>query len=75
MVRRRYQEGNVTAMRAPEDLLGRYPLQPGWAMFCGTLAAKGGIRPGKLFRMELEDPVRKRKLAHEYRVSVLPVEG
>src|SRR6478752_6414465 len=30
MVRRRYQEGNVTAMRAPEDLLGRYPLQPGW---------------------------------------------
>jgi hypothetical protein len=70
-----YQEGLVTAMRSPEDLLGRYPLQPGWAMFCGTLAAKGGIRPGKVFRMELEDPVRKHKLAHEYRVSVLPVEG
>jgi len=25
--------------------------------------------------MELEDPVRKRKLAHEYRVTALPVEG
>ena len=70
-----YQEGAVTAMRSPEDLLSRYPLKPGWAMFCGTLAAKGGIRPGKLFRMELEDPVRKRKLAHQYRITVLPVEG
>lgn len=70
-----YQEGPVSAMRSPEDLLSRYPLQPGWAMFCGTLAALGGIRPGRVFRMELEDPVRSRKLAHEYRVTVLPVEG
>jgi len=70
-----YQEGPVTAMRSPEDLLSRCPLKPGWAMFCGTLAAKGGIRPAKSFRMELEDPVRKRKLAHEYRIEVLPVEG
>jgi hypothetical protein len=70
-----YQQGPVTAMRSPEDLLSRYPLKPGWAMFCGTLAAKGGIRPGKVFRMELEDPVRKRKLAHEYRITPLPVEG
>jgi len=70
-----YQEGPVTTMRSPDDLLGRYPLKPGWAMFCGTLAAKGGIRPAKSFRMELEDPVRKRKLTHEYRVDVLPIEG
>ena len=28
-----YQEGPVTAMRSPEDLLARYPLKPGWAMF------------------------------------------
>ena len=70
-----YQEGPVTAMRSPEDLLSRYPLKLGWAMFCGTLAAKGGIRPAKVFRMELEDPVRKRKLAHEYRIAPLPVEG
>ena len=70
-----YQEGPVTAMRSPEDLLSRYPLKAGWVMFCGTLAAKGGIRPAKVFRMELEDPVRSRKLAHEYRITVLPVEG
>ena len=70
-----YQEGPVTAMRSPEDLLQRHPLKPGWAMFGGTLAAKGGIRPAQRFIMELEDPVLKRKLKHEYRVHVLPVEG
>jgi hypothetical protein len=70
-----YQEGPVTAMRSPEDLMARYPLKPGFVLFCGTLAAKGGIRPGTRFRMELEDPVLRRKLAHEYAVAVLPVEG
>jgi Protein of unknown function (DUF2848) len=70
-----YQEGPVTAMRSPEDLMGRYPLKHGYAMFCGTLAAKGGIRPAERFTMELEDPVLGRKLRHEYRVVVLPVEG
>jgi hypothetical protein len=70
-----YQEGPVTAIRSPEDLMSRYPLKPGYAMFCGTLAAKDGIRGGERFTMELEDPVLKRKLSHEYRVKVLPVEG
>jgi len=71
-----YQEGPVTAMRSPEDLLARYgELPPGHAMFCGTLAAKGGIRGGERFRMELEDPVLRRKLSHEYAVKILPVEG
>ena len=70
-----YQEGPVTAIRSPEDLMSRYPLKPGYAMFCGTLAAEGGIRGGARFTMELEDPVLKRKLSHEYRVHVLPVEG
>jgi hypothetical protein len=70
-----YQEGSVAAMRSPEDLTARYPLQPGYAMFCGTLAAKGGIRPAARFRMELEDPVLKRKLVHEYAIRVLPIEG
>jgi hypothetical protein len=70
-----YQEGSVAAMRTPEDLMGRYPLKAGNAMFCGTLAAKGGIRPAQRFRMELEDPVLRRKLSHEYVIRVLPVEG
>jgi len=71
-----YQEGPVTAMRSPEDLLQRYGgLKNGWAMFCGTLAAKGGIRPAGRFAMELEDPVLKRRLKHEYRIHALPIEG
>ena len=71
-----YQEGPVTAMRSPEDLLERFGgLKSGWAMFCGTLAAKGGIRPAQTVRMELEDPVLGRSLRHEYRIKVLPVEG
>ncbi|HEX9395418.1 MAG TPA: DUF2848 domain-containing protein [Burkholderiales bacterium] len=71
-----YQEGPVTAMRAPEDLFSKYKKLPvGWAMFCGTLAAKGGIRPAKKFKMELEDPVLQRRLRHEYQIDVLPVEG
>lgn len=70
-----YQEGSVAAMRSPEDLMGRYPLKPGYAMFCGTLAAKGGIRPAARFSMELEDPVLKRKLSHGYTIKALPVEG
>ena len=71
-----YQEGPVTAMRAPEELMQKYGgLRPSTAMFCGTLAALGGIRPANRFRIELDDPVLKRKLAHEYTIKVLPVEG
>ena len=70
-----YQEGTVDHMRSPEDLLSRHPLKPGWAMFCGTFAARGGIRPSGAFEMELEDPVLKRKIVRSYRIRELPVEG
>jgi Protein of unknown function (DUF2848) len=71
-----YQEGALAGMRTPEDLLQRYgvtKLAPGTAMFCGTVGAIGGIRPAARFDMELEDPVRKRKLQHGYDVVALPV--
>ena len=71
-----YQEGPVTAMRDPAELMRMYGgLRPASAMFCGTLAARGGIRPAQVFRMELEDLVLERRLQHEYRITVLPVEG
>jgi hypothetical protein len=44
-------------------------------MFCGTFAAKGGIRPSQKFEMELEDPVLRRSLRHVYSIRCLPVEG
>lgn len=74
-----YQEGPVTAMRAPEELIELYAgtagLAEGTIMFCGTLAAKGGIRPAPRFEFELEDPVRGLRIAHGYDIAALPVMG
>jgi hypothetical protein len=71
-----YQEGTVDALRSPEDLISKFgKLAPGYAMFGGTFAAKGGIRGAERFALELDDPVLKRKLSHEYSIKVLPVEG
>jgi hypothetical protein len=72
-----YQEGPLSGMRTPADLLQRYDgstaLKAGSVMFCGTVGAKGGIRPASRFEMEIEDPVRGRKLGHAYDVVALPV--
>jgi hypothetical protein len=71
-----YQEGSLASMRTPVDLMERYggsPLAPGTIMFCGTVAALGGIRPGTRFEMELEDPVLGRAMRHAYDVGFLPV--
>ena len=77
--RRLYQEGPVTTMRSPEELIRLYTggdnLAPGTAMFCGTFAVHGGIAYDGTFEMELEDPVLGRKLSHSYRIVSLPDEG
>jgi hypothetical protein len=70
-----YQEGPLAAMRHPDDLIARYgkALLPNTIMFCGTLGAKGGIRPAARFEMELDDPVLKRRMTHAYDIVDLPV--
>jgi len=70
-----YQEGPLAAMRDPADLMTRYgkPIAANTVIFCGTLGAKGGIRPAARFEMELDDPVLKRRMAHGYDVVSLPV--
>ena len=74
-----YQEGPVAAMLSPADLLARWAkdgkLADDTLMFCGTLAAKGGVRPTTRFEFELEDPVKGRKIAHAYTARTLPVLG
>ena len=74
-----YQEGSVTAMMEPQALIARHAadgrLADGTLMFCGTLAAHGGVRPTSAFAFELEDPVLDRKIAHSYRVRTLPILG
>ena len=77
--RRLYQEGPVSNMRSPEELIKLYTggetLPPGTAMFCGTFAVHGGFSYGGMFEMELEDPVLSRKLKHAYTTVQLPDEG
>ena len=78
--RRLYQEGNVSAMLHPRDLIAGYmrngtSLTDGTAMFSGTLAAIGGIQPADRFEFELDDPVLKRRLAHGYDVRSIPIAG
>ncbi len=75
-----YQEGPVTTMLDPQDLLNGWESAEGKlpdnsVMFCGTLAALGGIRFSEQFAFELEDPVLQRSLRHEYRVVALPIAG
>lgn len=74
-----YQEGTLDAMLAVPELIergfGGKPLPDGCAMFGGTFAAKGGIRPADRFEFELEDPVLKRTIRHAYDVITLPVLG
>ena len=75
--RKPYQDGNVTAMLAPPDLLRQYiksgELEEATLMFCGTLPATGGVSPTDSFEFELVDPVLERKISHQYSTLRLPM--
>jgi len=75
--RLKYQEGPLSAMRNPPDLMsragGEAKFVTGTVMFCGTLGAIGGIRPAAQFTALLEDPILGREMSCEYDVDVLPV--
>lgn len=73
--RRIYQEGPLSAMRNPSDLMARAGADfvAGTLMFCGTLAAIGGIRPATQFAAFLEDPILGREMSCGYEIDVLPV--
>lgn len=87
--RKIYQEGSVAAMLTPLDLIARCPLSvPGAGaakmtaqlpentlMFCGTLAARDGVRPTEEFEFDIDDPVLARSITHAYSVRTLPVLG
>jgi Protein of unknown function (DUF2848) len=70
-----YQEGPLALMRDPVDLMTRYgrAFVANTIIFCGTLGAKGGIRPASRFEMELDDPVLNRRMTHAYDIVDLPV--
>ena len=73
-----YQDGAVASMRHPRELIALFerdygPFGSGSLMFCGTLAAIGGIRPAERFEFALVDPVLDRRIVHGYDVAILPV--
>jgi hypothetical protein len=74
-----YQEGTLDSMLPLKELIqrgfGDAGFPDGCAMFGGTFAAIGGIRPASRFDFELEDTVLKRSIRHGYDVIELPVRG
>ena len=77
-----YQEGPVSKMRSPEELIALFDkedaaggFRDGDVMMGGTLAAIGGIRPAARFACALIDPVLERSISHAYDIVELPVEG
>jgi len=74
-----YQEGAVAAMLVPDTIVAGFApngeLTDGTAMFCGTLTARGGIRPSSRFSFELADPIRNRRIAYAYDIVTLPNVG
>jgi hypothetical protein len=72
-----YQDGLVAAMLPPMELISLYDsandLPEGSLMFCGTLAAIGGIRAAARFECELEDPVLQRRIHCGYDIVALPI--
>lgn len=72
--RKQYQDGQMSSLRTPRNLIDGFDgnFAEGTVMTCGTVGAIGGIRPSKVFEMELFDPVLNRSLRHRYEVEVLP---
>jgi uncharacterized protein DUF2848 len=70
-----YQEGALSNLIEPEELASKAnpPLADGTLMFCGTLAAIGGIRHAAEFRYELADPVLGRSIGSSYTLRSLPL--
>lgn len=76
---RLYQEGSVASILSPDRIISGITanghLADGTVLFCGTLPAKGGIRPSRKFTFELFDPVRNARISHTYTVDTLQSAG
>lgn len=75
-----YQEGPISSLLSPRELLVEYAarggaLEQGILMFGGTCGAIGGVRYSPRFSLELFDPVLNRAITHSYAVQPVPIEG
>jgi hypothetical protein len=73
--RTRYQEGPISSLRLPSDLISRRfgpeGMPSGTAMFCGTQPVIGALQGACRYALELFDPVLERSLQHEYVATLL----
>lgn len=72
-----YQEAPVASIIAPKELIDKMPDAKSMrgkrvVLFSGTISTKSGLVYGDSYELELEDPVLKRSIKHEYKVRVLP---
>lgn len=72
-----YQEASAVEIMNPEELLELArdlvgSLAEGVVLFSGTIPTKSGMLFGDAFKMEMEDLITGRKLAHQYTIEVLP---
>ena len=72
-----YQEGPVTGVLHPYELIKQYeevasrPFSDNSLMYCGTFPAIGGIRMSPCFEYEISDPVLQRKIGHNYDIEII----
>ena len=71
---RRHRDAGAARPDRPLRRQRRAALPENTIMFCGTLAARGGVRPTPRFEYEIEDPVLGRSIAHAYAVRILPID-
>ncbi len=70
---RDYQRGAMTGLRHPDDLMARYSVPAGTAMYCGTMPAVAPISFADAFEARLVDPVLGRELLCRYIITALPL--
>ncbi|MEM7500014.1 MAG: DUF2848 family protein [Pseudomonadota bacterium] len=74
-----YQADSLAAMLPLAEIVAGAPggrhggPGAGTVLFCGTVPAKGGVRPTPYFRARLADPGTGREIALAYRIAALPV--
>jgi hypothetical protein len=74
-----YQEGSVTEMINPHDLIKKYEdtAKTSFAdndiMYGGTFPAIGGIQYSSCFEFEIVDPLLDRKISHKYDIDIIDI--
>ena len=61
----------------PQEMLEKIPREGidkkrGIVLFSGTIPTQAGLVYGDSYELEMEDPLLKRSIRHEYKVKILP---